>query len=398
MSLDTSDYEKGVKSASASGEKLADDLDKLSGAAQKAGNGFTVAKGVLANFISGGVTAAVSAVGNLASTIWNLDEATAEHSIAMGRLNTAYEAAGYGADTAQQAFTAFYGILGDTDTATEASQLLAKLADSAEDVSTWTDIAAGVSGTFGDSLPIESLIEAANETARVGEVTGTLADALNWAGEVGEDEFNAMLAECSSEAERNQLIMDTLAGTYGEAADAFYKNNEALVAGRESQVQMQDSLSQLGEAIGKIKTAFSRFLFFLQQRRETITTSFWTAIEPLFTHISIHFTGTATEFIWDTTIGTCNNSFCGRLRDNFFNRCNINKRILNRATVIICQPQDIFVIRLLLLLVLVERCSIISLELVLLILIQRILTCIIYRLVIQRLAIRQHSSVIITRL
>ena len=254
MSLDTSDYEKGVKSASASGEKLADDLDKLSDAAKNTSGGFTVAKGVLANFISGGVTAAVSAVGNLASTIWNLDEATAEHSIAMGRLNTAYEAAGYGADTAQQAFTAFYGILGDTDTATEASQLLAKLADSAEDVSTWTDIAAGVSGTFGDSLPIESLIEAANETARVGEVTGTLADALNWAGEVGEDEFNAMLAECSSEAERNQLIMDTLAGTYGEAADAFYANNEALVAGREGQVQMQNSLAELGTAIGNVKT------------------------------------------------------------------------------------------------------------------------------------------------
>lgn len=40
----------------------------------------------------------------------------------------------------------------------------------------------GVSGTFGDALPIEGLIESANETAKVGKVTGVLADALNWAG------------------------------------------------------------------------------------------------------------------------------------------------------------------------------------------------------------------------
>ena len=46
----------------------------------------------------------------------------------------------------------------------------------------WTRIAAGVYGTFGDALPIEGLIEAANETAKTGKVTGVLADAINWAG------------------------------------------------------------------------------------------------------------------------------------------------------------------------------------------------------------------------
>lgn len=182
-----------------------------------------------------------------------LEASTEEYRRAMGRLNTAFEAAGYGADTAQEAYKAFYGILGDTDTATEASQLLAKLADSEEDVAKWTNIAAGVSGTFGDSLPIESLIEAANETARTGQVVGTLADALNWAGEVGEDEFNAMLASCSSESERNQLIMETLAGTYDEAANAFYRNNEALVASREAQVQMDAVLAQLGQTVSTVK-------------------------------------------------------------------------------------------------------------------------------------------------
>ena len=73
-----------------------------------------------------------------------------------------------------------YAVLGDTDNATESAQLLAQLATSEQDVATWADIAAGVQGTFGDALPINSLIEASNETAKVGQVTGALADALNW--------------------------------------------------------------------------------------------------------------------------------------------------------------------------------------------------------------------------
>lgn len=239
ISLDTSEYDSGVKDVTKSGSSLA---SKLKSGLASAGK--VAAAGI------GAVTAAAgAAVGGLLA----LEQSTEEYRIAMGRLNTAFESAGYGADAANQAYSEFYGILGDTDRATEASQLLAKLADNEEDLAEWTNIAAGVNGTFGDSLPIESLIEAANETARTGQVVGTLADALNWAGEVGEDEMNAMLESCSSEAERNQLIMETLAGTYDDAADAFYRNNEALVASRNAQVQMDAVLAQLGQTVSTVK-------------------------------------------------------------------------------------------------------------------------------------------------
>ena len=75
---------------------------------------------------------------------------------------------------AREAYQTLFSILGDTDTAAESAQLLAQLARNEEDVATWGDIAAGVMGTFGDALPINSLIEASNETAKVGEVTGAL--------------------------------------------------------------------------------------------------------------------------------------------------------------------------------------------------------------------------------
>lgn len=246
ISLDTSEYDKGVEDVSKSGESLASKLK----------NSLATAGRVAATGIGAITAAAGSAVGGLLA----LEQSTEEYRAAMGRLNTAFETAGYGADTAQEAYRDFYGILGDTDTATEASQLLAQLADSAEDVSVWTDIAAGVNGTFGDSLPIEGLIEAANETANVGTVTGVLADALNWVG-ISEDEFNGKLAACSSESERNQLIMDTLAGTYDEAADAFYRNNEAIVEARNNQAQLDATLATLGQTVSNVKNQLiSEFL------------------------------------------------------------------------------------------------------------------------------------------
>lgn len=231
-------------------------LCERSSLASKLKSGLASAGKVAAKGIAAIGTAASGAVVGLLA----LESSTEEYRVAMGKLNTAFEAAGYGAETAQQAYNAFYGILGDTDTATEASQLLAKLADSAEDVSTWTDIAAGVAGTFGDSLPIEGLIEASNETAKVGQVTGVLADALNWAG-ISEDDFNARLSACSSESERNQLIMDTLSGTYDEASEAFYRNNEALVESRNNQAQLDATLATLGQTVSNVKNRLlSEFL------------------------------------------------------------------------------------------------------------------------------------------
>lgn len=243
-----------------SGTRDADDaMDDLGSAAESTGGKLSAMTVAMGNLIASGIQAAISAVGNLVSSLWNLDEATEEFRRAQGRLNTAFEAAGFSAEAAEEAYDGFYSVLGDTDTATEASQLLAQLAESEEDVARWTEIAAGVSGTFGDSLPIESLIEAANETAKVGEVTGTLADALNWVG-ISEDEFNEKLAECSSESERNRLIMETLSAQYDDAADAFRRNNAVLIEARENQAAMDRTLANLGSTIANIKNQLTNAL------------------------------------------------------------------------------------------------------------------------------------------
>lgn len=243
-----------MKDAGDVAEDLGDSLEDASEGADKLGSGLSVATVAMGNLISSGIQAALNGIKELGSAIWNLDEATEEYRVAQGKLTTAFEAAGYSGEAAQKSYNEFYKILGDTDTATEASQLLAQLAQNEQDITKWTNIAAGVYGTFGDALPIEGMIESANETAKVGQVTGSLADALNWVG-ISEDEFNEKLAACSDESERNRLIMETLSGAYDEASGAFYRNNEALVASREGQAQLDETLAGLGETISNVKNS-----------------------------------------------------------------------------------------------------------------------------------------------
>lgn len=261
-------------------ESLEEAAKKSSVAMQKVGQtANNISEG--AGKVASATAPATAGVLGLGAAVLATVPATEEYRVAQGKLNAAYEAAGYSADTAATAYNEFYKILGDTDTATEASQLLAKLVTNEQDVTEWTKIAAGVYGTFGDSLPVEGLIEAANETARTGTVTGVLADAINWAAKEGEtfgvtlkenteaneewnkavleaesaeDYFNLALQSCGSEAERNKLIMDTLAGTYDGAAESFYANNEAILESREASAAMQEAMAELATSIAPVVT------------------------------------------------------------------------------------------------------------------------------------------------
>lgn len=204
-----------------------------------------------------------ASAGAVTAAFLAMDNATEESRISQGKLNTAYESSGYSAQTAATAYNEFYKILGDTDTATEASQLLSKLIQNEQDVTKWTRVAAGVSGTFGDSLPIEGLIEANNETAKVGQVTGVLADALNWVG-ISEDQMNERLKATSSEAERNQILLETLTEAYSDAADAFYKNNSQLVQSRQNEAALATVTAKVGSASAIAKNGLMQ-LFGVQQ-------------------------------------------------------------------------------------------------------------------------------------
>lgn len=200
--------------------------------------------------LAGVVTASVALV-----------ETTREFRQDYGKLETTFKTTNQAAGAAEETFKTLFGILGEDDTAIETANHLAMMTNNEKDLAQWTDVLTGVYATFGDSLPLEGLAEAANETARVGQVTGPLADALNWAG-VSEDEFNEKLLKCTSTQEREKLIRETLNGLYGEASETYKQVNGDVIANNEAQANLN---MQLADAAAKIEPLITKMKLFLAE-------------------------------------------------------------------------------------------------------------------------------------
>lgn len=206
-------------------------------------------------------------------------EGSREYRTEMGKLDTAFVTNGHSSDAAKKTYQDLQAVLGETDVSVEAANHLAVMTDNEKDLQTWTDICTGVFATFVDSLPIEGLTEAANETAKVGEVTGPLADALNWAG-ISEDEFNDKLAKCSNEQERQKLIMETLNTTYKSASDQYKATNADVMAANRAQERLNGAMAELGRvgepiltavknaAAGMVETAVPKIESFIQKIKD----------------------------------------------------------------------------------------------------------------------------------
>lgn len=230
-------------------EGAAKDADDASSKMEKVGS---VIKG-LGVAIGASVAATGAALAGLTKSFLDLAESTREYREDQAKLDAAFTTAGFTAEQAGNAYTDFYSILGEEDRSVEAVNHLAKLCETEEELTQWTDIAAGVWATFGDSLPIEGLTEAANETAKTGQLTGALADALNWAG-MSEDEFQESLDACNSEQKRAALITETLNGLYEDAAANYKELNGDVMNARRAQAELTDAYAQLGAIAEPIMT------------------------------------------------------------------------------------------------------------------------------------------------
>lgn len=200
-----------------------------------------------------GLGVAATAITGVGAALLSVGPATAEYRQSMATISTAFETAGGSAEDAKNTYNELYKVMGDTGAASEATQMLGKLGVGQQELSEWTNILTGVYGEFSGALPLEGLAEAANHSAKLGEVQGSLADALEWSG-VNVDDFNASLAECSTEAEREKKIRETLSGLYSESADLYRENNEEVLAQNDANRQFQDSMAEVGEALAPVNT------------------------------------------------------------------------------------------------------------------------------------------------
>jgi len=240
IAIENEQANKALAETSANADEAS---NKTSGAFQKIGHAAgTIVKGI--------ATAGVALGGAWLAAI----EGSREYRAEMAKLDTAFVTNGHSSQVAKQTYSELNAILGDSEQAVEAANHLALLTDNEKELQTWTDICTGVYATFGASLPIEGLTEAANETAKTGELTGSLTDALNWAG-ISEEAFQKKLDACSNEQERQKLIMDTLNGTYSKASEQYQKTNKDVIEARKAQEKLTDAFAELGAVGEPILTA-----------------------------------------------------------------------------------------------------------------------------------------------
>ena len=251
IAAEISKFKKGMDDAKKETKSFKDQVKEagqhVDESMKKAGETVSKAAKAMAVGIAGATAAMVAFVAS-----------TKEYRQSQNQLQTAFEAAGAGAEEAKQTYKDLYRVLGDTGQATEAALHLAKLTTNEKDLAEWTNACQGIYATFGASLPIESLTEAANETAKVGTVTGALADALNWAG-ISEDAFNEQLAACNTEAEREALIRTTLNDLYSDAAAKYEENNASILAQNEAQMSLDESMAQLAATLEPLVAQLTAF-------------------------------------------------------------------------------------------------------------------------------------------
>lgn len=235
LSSELADNKKEMDKVDKSADELDNSLDDLDDSAKGAEDGFTVLKGAIATFAGNMATQFVGAVKSGIGYLAGLADETREFRQDMATLNTAFDEAGFSAEQATGTWKDLYAVFGEDDRAVEAANNISRMAKNQQELDEWVRITTGIWGTYQDALPVEGLAEAAGETAKTGQVTGVLADALNWSSDAAEmfagymsedvtnaeDAFNEALKECTTEQERQALITDTLTKLYGDAGDKY---------------------------------------------------------------------------------------------------------------------------------------------------------------------------------
>lgn len=235
-------------------EQARRDLDRIRNDANSAGTDTGKAFEKIGKAAFGVGKAVVSAGAVLGGAWIAAIEGSREYRQEMGLLDTAFKVQGHSSEAAKQTYSDLNSVMRDSGAAVEASQHLSLIADNEAELKDLTNSLTGVYATFGDSLPLEGLAEGINHTASLGEVQGSLADALEWSG-ITVDDFNAQLAECTTEEERQDLIMKTLRDTYSKAADQYKETNKDIIAAEKANEKLSDAFAEIGRVGEPILTA-----------------------------------------------------------------------------------------------------------------------------------------------
>lgn len=190
--------------------------------------------------IAGAAVATIPATEELRSDLSKLEASARDNAVSV--------------DAARDAWRAFAVQSGETDSAVEATANLLQAGFTESNLQRAVEGLAGAAQRFPDTLKIESLADSLQETLATGAATGQFGELLDRLG-IGAENFTAQLAGCSTEAEKQNLALQTLADAgLNDSYNAWKQNNEEMLANQEANLKMQESMAALAEVVLPVVT------------------------------------------------------------------------------------------------------------------------------------------------
>ena len=190
-----------------------------------------------------------AAVGGLATAALATIPATEELRTDLSKLEANAEENAVSADAAREAWRLFAVQSGETDSAVEATSNLLQAGFTESNLQKAVEGLAGAAQRFPDTLKVESLADSLQETLATGEATGQFGELLDRLG-VGAENFSTQLAACATDAEKQDLVLQTMAKAgLNDTYTAWAENNEEMLANKEANLELQESMASLAEQI-----------------------------------------------------------------------------------------------------------------------------------------------------
>lgn len=197
--------------------------------------------------------ACVAAVG----AFLGLAEGTREYRREMSQLAQNASDSGADLDAMKDKLAEVTAVTGEADAAMEGMNMLMATGLDTSQIEAASDALAGAATRF-DGLKFEGMAEGLQESLATGTAVGPFAELIERTG--GDlDAFNAQMASCTTEAERQAVAMQFLAESGLMEANAEYKKlNEDLYNAELAQFKLNDAMAELGAIAEPIMTSLKQ--------------------------------------------------------------------------------------------------------------------------------------------
>lgn len=252
VEAESQDAQKGLLGFIKSLGKTKEATEDASKEAEGLGASFKTLVG--ANLVSGAISGLASSLGGLVSSLFQASEATKEYRMNMAKVEQTAKTMGESFDNAKENMLDMASVSGDIEATGEAINNLLASGIKGDNLDKISKQLTGASIKWKDTLKLEGLADGLQETLATNNAIGPFAELLERGGQNLES-FNAQLQTCTTEAEKQNLVMKTLSDMGLEGiADGYYNANKNMIEAEKAQLKYNDTMAQVGSVMEPINT------------------------------------------------------------------------------------------------------------------------------------------------